>query len=89
MTNDVLILFSDNYKVLNIIYENQITILNETYCPLSQIEMANHLSIARMTFNRYLQELIDSGLIEHKSKEIRKYRLTDRGMQVMRIISKL
>ena len=35
MTNDVLILFSDNYKVLNIIYENQITILNETYCPLS------------------------------------------------------
>ena len=51
--------------------------------------MANHLSIARMTFNRYLQELIDNGLIEHKSKEIRKYRLTDRGMQVMKIINKL
>ena len=29
-------LLNDSYKVLNILYDNQITINNETYCPLSQ-----------------------------------------------------
>ena len=89
MKQDVLILLNDNFKVLNVIYDNSIMIGEEFYCPLSQGEMAKIVDMARMTFSRNLQELINIGFVEPRSTTLRKYILTSRGEQVIKTIRKI
>ena len=45
-------LINDNYKVLSLLYDNQITINGETYCNLTQVEMSNMLNVTRMTLSK-------------------------------------
>lgn len=70
-------LISDNYKVLSLLYDNQITIDGETYCNLTQIEM---------TLSKKLKELKDNSLIIFKKQ---KYILTNRSIQIIENIEKI
>ena len=70
-------LISDNYKVLSLLYDNQITIDGETYCNLTQIEM---------TLSKKLKELKDNNLIIFKKQ---KYILTNRSIQIIENIEKI
>lgn len=79
-------LISDNYKVLSLLYDNQITIDGETYCNLTQIEMSNMLNITRMTLSKKLKELKDNNLIIFKKQ---KYILTNRSIQIIENIEKI
>lgn len=79
-------LISDNYKVLSLLYDNQITIDGETYCNLTQIEMSNMLNITRMTLSKKLKELKDNNLIIFEKQ---KYILTNRSIQIIENIEKI
>lgn len=79
-------LISDNYKVLSLLYDNQITIDGETYCNLTQIEMSDILNITRMTLSKKLKELKDNNLIVFEKQ---KYILTNRAIQIIENIEKI
>lgn len=79
-------LIIDNYKVLSLLYDNQITIDGETYCNLTQIEMSNMLNITRMTLSKKLKELKDNNLIIFEKQ---KYILTNRSIQIIENIEKI
>ena len=51
--------------------------------------MAKIVDMARMTFSRNLQELINIGFVEPRSTAFRKYILTSRGEQVIKTIRNL
>lgn len=79
-------LISDNYKVLSLLYDNQITIDGETYCNLTQTEMSDMLNITRMTLSKKLKELKDNNLIVFEKQ---KYILTNRAIQIIENIEKI
>lgn len=84
MTN---ILLNDSYRLLEFIYKNQITILDETFAPLTQEQMAKHLNLTRATINSNLKKLKDNNLIE-KSSCNKKYVLTPEGIKFVKTIIK-
>lgn len=49
MKQDTKELVNVSYKLLSLLYKNQITIRGETYCPLSQDDMAEMMNITRAT----------------------------------------
>ena len=79
-------LISDNYKVLSLLYDNQITIDGETYCNLTQTEMSDILNITRMTLSKKLKELKNNNLIVFEKQ---KYILTNRAIQIIENIEKI
>ena len=79
-------LISDNYKVLSLLYDNQITINGETYCNLTQTEMSDMLNITRITLSKKLKELKNNNLIVFEKQ---KYILTNRAIQIIENIEKI
>lgn len=79
-------LINDNYKVLSLLYDNQITINGETYCNLTQVEMSNMLNVTRMTLSKKLKELKNNNLIVFEKQ---KYVLTNRAIQIIETIEKI
>ena len=69
------------YKVLETVYDNQISIGNEKYCPLGQAEIAKILNCHRMTVNSSLKELITDGYI--KSNARKQYAVTEKGITII------
>lgn len=65
------------YKILEALYDNQLQIGRERYCPLGQDEIALIVSCNRMTVNAALKDLKSEGyVISAKNKH---YSLTDKG----------
>ena len=56
-------LLNDSYKVLKILYDNQVTINNETYCPLSQETISKELGVTRVTIGNIMKKLKNNNLI--------------------------
>ena len=79
-------LINDNYKVLSLLYDNQITINRETYCNLTQVEMSNMLNVTRITLSKKLKELKNNNLIVFEKQ---KYVLTNRAIQIIETIEKI
>lgn len=79
-------LINDNYKVLSLLYDNQITINGETYCNLTQVEMSDMLNVTRMTLSKKLKELKNNNLIVFEKQ---KYVLTNRAIQIIETIEKI
>ncbi len=71
-------LFSDSYRVLEIIYKNQVTVGGKTYCPLSQEDIATELGTTRITVNGIIKKLKSNNLLE---TEFRKYILTETALK--------
>ena len=83
MKADTIELVNAAYKLLALLYDNQVTIKGETYCPLSQDEMAESINTTRTTINTYLIKLKELGLLETNVGKSKKYILTDRAIQIV------
>ena len=70
--------------VLNLISQELKTVLGETYCSLSQKEMARALGYAQHEIYQTIKELSESGLITRDTNTVRKYALTDTGIQFVK-----
>lgn len=70
------------YKVLEAVYDNQVNISGDGFCPLSQEEIASIVSCNRMTVNTILKELRRDGYIVSPKKQ--KYALTQLGEETVR-----
>ena len=80
-------LLNDSYKVLKILYDNQVTINNETYCPLSQEAISKELGVTRVTIGNIMKRLKDKNLIIVEGS--RKYILTNEAIKTIKKIQKI
>ena len=81
-------LVNDSYKLLEFLYDNQTTVLDETFVPIKQDRMAKELGVTRATISSLLKKLKENGLIEDYSKD-KKYKLTSDGIRCVKLIRKL
>lgn len=81
-------IFSNNYKVLEIMYDSQITINDLTYTPMTQDDIATALSCDRMTINTIFKKLKEENLIE-KTPTKRQYRLTKEALRIVKAIKRI
>lgn len=83
---DMEILINDSYKVLALICANQIMIRGESYCPLSQQELAELSEITRSKLNTIIKKLKDNGFIKTKTRH---YYPTERAMDIVGMIDSI
>lgn len=89
MKKDIFLLCNDNYKILNLIYENQIVNKEETFCSLSQEQMAQKIGLGRMTVNIILKRLTEIGLLLPRTNKLKRYQLSERGYLVINTLNNL
>ena len=65
---------NDNFIILKTMYDNQVTVLNETQIPLSQIQIADALGYSKNKVYSVFKKLQQEGYIEAIGKG--KYRLS-------------
>lgn len=54
---------TNQYKVLEVMYENTLSIADKEYCPLGQGEIADELGLSRAVVNKIFTELKEAGYI--------------------------
>ena len=89
MKSDMNDLVTATYKLLVLLYDNQVIANNEIYCPLSQDEMATLMNTTRATVNTHLIKLKELGFLETDVGKTKKYILTDRAIQIVEKIEKI
>lgn len=76
-------------KVLNFISLNRRTVYGgETFCPFSQVEMAEILNLTRGKVNRSIKHLSDLGYVEKEPQKFRKYKITQSGRDALKRVKK-
>ena len=65
-------------KVLQIIYQHQINVEGNSFCPLNQQEIAELVPCSKLKANQIIRELIDEGYIEMIRSRGR-YTVTEKG----------
>lgn len=81
-------IFSNHYRVLEVMYDNQITINDLTYTPMTQDDIATALGCERMTVNIIFKKLKEENLIE-KTPTKRQYRLTKEALRIVKAIKRI
>ena len=79
---------NDNYKILKILYDNQIQVKDDYYIVLSQQEIADMVQFSKLKTNGIMQELREKGFIANYKNKRRKYIITDVGYKVIELKSK-
>ena len=77
---------NDNFIILKTMYDNQVTVLNETQIPLSQIQIADALGCKNKVYSVF-KKLQQEGYIEAIGKG--KYRLSDTSIVIIETMEKL
>ena len=72
-------------KVLKFISLNRRTVHGgETFCPFSQVEMAEILNLTRGKVNRSIKHLSHLGYVEKEPQKYRKYKITESGKNALK-----
>ena len=75
---------NDRMKVLQIIYQHQISVEGNSFCPLNQQEIADLVPCSKLKANQIIRELIDAGYVEMIRSRGR-YIVTEKGNIVLEI----
>lgn len=88
MSNIIEQMTSNTYKVLKILYLNQVKLASgEIVVPLTQQYIADKMSLSIISVNAIFKELMKNKLIVQKGRG--KYVLTDRANDIVKNIEKL
>lgn len=79
---------NNDYKVLEIINENQFKDDNNTYCPLTQEEIAKRIGCSRITINSILKRLKKDGFITQNPNN-KRYSTTQKSLELVKKIKKI
>lgn len=91
MSKDILdLLLTDYYRILRILYENQVKINNnEKFVPLTQIEVAELIGVSKITMNSMFKELHRQEFIYPYKGKRGRYCLTEKAQTILKEISKI
>ena len=76
---------NDRMKVLQIIYQHQISVEGNSFCPLNQQEIADLVPCSKLKANQIIRELIDAGYVEMIRSRGR-YIVTEKGNIVLEFL---
>ena len=74
---------TNQYKVIDVMYENTMVIADREYCPLSQSEIAAELQLSRAVVNKIFSELKEAGFITMVTRG--KYKLSQQAIEMIKI----
>lgn len=80
-------LVNDNYIILKILYENQVTILNKKQIPITQLDVAKALGFSKNKVYSIFKMLRRNGYIQSDKKG--KYELTDKAVYIVENLNKI
>lgn len=80
---------NDKYKILDIIDDNEIQVNSDSYTNLNQQEIADLVNFSKKKVNILINELIDEGFIERFNNLRGKYKLTNAGKKVVRLMDEI
>ena len=78
MTNTFM---NDSYKLLKLMYDNQITVLNKSFVPLTQMELSSELGFSKMKTNALFVDLQSKEYIVKVARG--KYALSDKAIYIV------
>ena len=78
---------TNQYKVLEVMYDNTLSIADKEYCPLGQGEIANELGLSRAVVNKIFTELRETGYISMITRG--KWRLSDQANEMIKVTHRL
>lgn len=81
MDNDFFV--NDRYHILKVLYENQVTIGENVFTPITQEELATMTKWSKAKVNKVLNELIDNGYVTVFSGSKGRYQITNNGMGII------
>lgn len=77
---------NDNFKLLQILYDNQVEVKGSTYVNLSQQEIADIAHISKLKANKIINELLSQEYLYLYSNKRGKYALTEKGLKVLQLV---
>ena len=87
-SNTMNAMFTTNqYKVLEVMYENTLSIADKEYCPLGQGEIADELGLSRAVVNKIFTELKEAGYISMVTRG--KWKLSEQATEMIRVTQRL
>ena len=78
---------TNQYKVLEVMYDNTVTIADKEYCPLGQGEIAEELGLSRAVVNKAFTDLKEAGYISMVTRG--KWKLSAEASEMIRITQRL
>lgn len=78
---------NNKLQVLKLISNNRRTVYGETYCPMSQTDMAGILGMSHQSIHYAIKNLINAGLLAPRQHAVRKYVITDKGRELVKSTS--
>lgn len=78
---------TNQYKVLEVMYDNTLSIADKEYCPLGQGEIAEKLGFSRAVVNRIFTELKEAGYISMVTRG--KWKLSDQASEMIKVTQRL
>lgn len=77
-------LTSNRYKILKILYENQVKKADgTTFAPITQVEIADQLNISKITVNSIFKELQADGLVGKIGSVRGRYELSEKALMII------
>ena len=81
--------YKNSMNILNFISLNRRTVYGgDTFCPFSQVEMAEIHDLTPAKVHRCIQYLSDWGYIEKEPQKCRKYKITESGREALKRVKK-
>ena len=75
-------LTTNYYKVLELLYDSLVNFNNERISIITQVEIAEKLSLSKITINSIFRELKNDGMVE-ADKVIGRYRLSEEAIKIV------
>jgi len=75
---------NDRFVILKTLYENQVTIGENQFTPVTQEELANLTQFSKAKVNKLLNELIDGGYVIMFNSIKGRYQITNSGYEVLK-----
>ena len=81
-------IFSNYYRVMEILYDNQVTINDVTFTPMTQEDISKSIKCDRTTITPIIKKLKENGMIV-KNTNRGQYQLTSEAIRIIRAIKRI
>ena len=82
-------LLNNNYRVLKLLSDNQVELNGVKFTAITQIEIAEHLGLSKVTVNAIMKDLQEKDLVKPFENRRGRYRLTDKATTIIEDMEKL